>query len=195
MIDLGVNTEGLIFDCDGTLVDTLEAHYLAWDNVFNKNGITVPENYLDQFNSCPSRMIIEKINSDFDTNFDPDKLAFEKEEYLNSNMGNVRPIEPVISYVKDYYGKVPMSVISGGVRKNVTKCLETLDILRYFDILICADDDHPYKTEPESFLRLARMMEVKPECCVVFEDGDVGIKSARLAGMRVVDVRTDLGRS
>lgn len=189
-IQFDSSIKALIFDCDGTLVHTIGAHYAAWEKVMARHKLEIPLSYLDRFNSVPTRMIVEDMNKDFGLSLDPQAITQEKEDLVFENMGIVTPVEPVLEYVYHYSGKLPMSVISGGIRKNVIKSLEALSLTGYFNPIIGADDDHPPKTTPESFLKLANIMNVTPESCVVFEDGDVGLENALKAGMQVVDVRT-----
>lgn len=184
--------EALIFDCDGTLVETIPSHLKAWEKVFSKYNIPLPLSYFDKFNSYPSWMIVQEITKDTGIALDPYRIAEEKEDLLFENMGSVIPIEPVLDYVKAYHGKLPMVVISGGIRKNVIKSLEEIGFASYFDMIIGADDDHPPKTSPDAFSSLAKRLGVLPVSCVVFEDGDIGLESAKRAGMYTVDVRIDL---
>jgi beta-phosphoglucomutase-like phosphatase (HAD superfamily) len=181
----------LIFDCDGTLVHTLPAHYAAWERVFTNHNIPLPLSYLDRFNSYPSWMIVEEINREAGLSLDPHGIANEKEENLFHAMGVVTPVEPVLEYVYAFKDTLPMAVISGGVRRNVIKSLDALSITGYFNPIIGADDGYPPKTDPDSFLKIASVFDVPPSSCIVFEDGDVGLQSAREAGMKVIDVRTD----
>ena len=99
------------------------------------------------------------------------------------------PIEPVIALVQKYYGKIPMSVGTGGHREAVEKTLEIIGLRKYFDILVTANDVTKFKPHPETFLRCAELMNVAPADCEVFEDGDLGIEAARRAGMIATDVR------
>ena len=103
---------------------------------------------------------------------------------------NVTPIEPVTALVQKYYGKIPMSVGTGGHREAVEKTLEITGLRKYFDILVTANDVTNYKPHPETFLRCAELMNVAPSECEVFEDGDLGIEAARRAGMIATDVRS-----
>ncbi len=188
-VKLDSSIRALIFDCDGTLVHTIDAHMRAWDNIFKKYEINLPSSYLSSYNSVPSRIIVEDINRDTGSSFNPLEIAKEKEDLVYDFLDEVQTVDPVVEYVHAYSGRLPMSVISGGFRKNVIKSLEAVSLSKYFNPIIGADDDHPPKTHPESFIKLAEIMGVSPELCVVFEDGDVGLDNAIRAGMHVIDVR------
>ncbi len=145
------SVQALIFDCDGTLVHTLPAHFAAWKKIFAKYQIPLPLSYLERFNSVPSWMVVEEINKDLGLSLDCHMIAEEKENVVFENLGEVTPIEAVLEYVYHYDGRLPMSVISGGMRRNVIKSLEALSLTGYFNPIIGADDDLPPKTSPESF--------------------------------------------
>ena len=102
----------------------------------------------------------------------------------------VTPIDPVTALVQKYYGKLPMSVGTGGHREAVEKTLEIIGIRHYFDIIVTANDVVNHKPHPETFLRCSELMGVAPADCEVFEDGDLGIEAARSAGMIATDVRS-----
>ncbi len=180
---------GIIFDCDGTLVDTLSVHLDAWAVVFKKYGITTPISYLDKFNSCPSWFIAEDLLKLEGLDFDPNALADEKEALYFDNLKSAKVLENIVEYVKFYFKKMPMIVLSGGVSRGVKKSLEINNLSSYFDRIIGADEEFPPKTEPASFVEVAKHFEIEPNNWVVFEDGDVGLENALLAGMKVVDVR------
>jgi beta-phosphoglucomutase-like phosphatase (HAD superfamily) len=120
----------------------------------------------------------------------PDDIMKVKLEEFFAIQHNVTPIEPVTALVQKYFGKMPMSVGTGGHREAVEKTLEIIGIRDYFDIIVTANDVKHHKPHPETFLRCAELMGVDPADCEVFEDGDLGIKAARRAGMKATDVRT-----
>jgi beta-phosphoglucomutase-like phosphatase (HAD superfamily) len=119
----------------------------------------------------------------------PDDIMKVKLDEFYLIQHNVTPIEPVIALVQKYYGKMPMSVGTGGHREAVEKTLEIIGLRKYFDILVTANDVTKHKPHPETFLRCAELMNVAPAECEVFEDGDLGIEAARRAGMIATDVR------
>jgi len=102
----------------------------------------------------------------------------------------VKPVIPVVEIVKKYHGILPMAVGTGGHRDAVERTLAITDLLKYFDIIVTANDVLNYKPHPETFLRCARQMNVEPRFIEVFEDGDLGIEAAIEAGMIATDVRS-----
>jgi len=95
----------------------------------------------------------------------------------------------VVEVVRKYHGALPMAVASGGTRRNIGLQLETLQLKKYFEVILSADDDIKPKPAPDIFLEAARRLGVEPEHCQVFEDGDLGLDAARTAGMLATDIR------
>lgn len=183
------HTKGLIFDCDGTLVDSMPLHMEAWRNTFGKLDLFYDEEFLFSLKGMKEVEIIGLYNEKFNMDIDPETAVKTKHEYIISHIDNVKPIHPVVDVARTYHGELPMSVVSGSVRKVVHSELQTLGLLDLFDFVLTADDPYKPKPAPDLFLAAASKMGLNPENCVVFEDGDPGLKAASNAGMRSVDVR------
>lgn len=181
--------KGLIFDCDGTLVDSLSAHFEAWEEVFKDYNINLPLSFLDSYNSIPSTVIGDDIVSQLKLSVTGVELAEKKEALLFENKSKAKELLPISSVARYFYGKLPMAVISGGVRKNVIKSLEETNLINLFDTVLTADEPYPSKDKPEVWLQAAQILGVKSEDSLVFEDGEKGMLGAELAGMSVLDVR------
>lgn len=121
--------------------------------------------------------------------FDCDGTLAKGEVCILKNLINISPITPIVNIVKQYYGKLPMCVASGGDRKNVIATLKAINVLNFFDNVITADDPVKPKPSPDIFLYAAEQMKIEPEFCQVFEDGEMGLSGAKQAGMVVTDVR------
>ncbi len=102
---------------------------------------------------------------------------------------DVRIIEPVARLAREYHGRLPMSLGTGGTRELAALTMKAIGMDRYFDVVVTADDVTRHKPAPETFLRCAELMGVEPRYCQVFEDGDQGLEAARSAGMVPTDVR------
>lgn len=103
-------------------------------------------------------------------------------------LDNVKPL-PLIDVVKAYYGRKPMAVGTGSEHAMAEMLLQHLGLRDYFDVIVGADDVTKHKPEPETFLRCAELLGVRPDQCVVFEDADFGVEAAKRANMAIVDVR------
>ncbi len=182
------STKALIFDCDGTLVDSLPVHLEALRKAFGDYGTTVNVSFLKECNGMPASDVIEEYNRQNGTNIDTIEFISKLRYYIGENLQNVKPIEAVVDIVKANVGKMPMAVASGGILKDVTTSLNAIGLLNKFDVIITADDPVSPKPSPDIFLEAARRMDVAPENCQVFEDGAAGIKAANLAGIPVIDV-------
>ena len=181
--------KGLIFDCDGTLVDSMPLHWNAWKKAIELKGGTWNEEFFTSTKGMPEESIVSLYNERFSLNLDPRKTVQVKHRHFRSCASQLKPIAPVLDVVHRYSGVLPMAVASGGVRENVMLELETLNIRRFFRTILTADDDVRPKPAPDLFLEAANRLGVSPGNCQVFEDGDLGLQAARAAGMLATDIR------
>ena len=183
------NTQGIIFDCDGTLADTMPTHYLTWLAVLEPHGIEFSEERFYALGGWSVRRIIEILAEEQGKTVDPEALLAEKEALHSTHHASAVPIPEVVDVAHEWHGRLPLAVGTGGTRTFCTQTLEELGILDLFDAIVCAEDVPNGKPAPDIFLEAARLIGVPPEACLVFEDTDPGIEAAKRAGMRWVDVR------
>lgn len=189
MIPVYDGIKGLIFDCDGTLADTMTIHTHAWQETMKRFGHNCPVDFLQPLRGMPAEEIVIRFNRTFGTDFDVKAVSDAKNSMSYEKLKTVKSIMPVAKIALDYRGKLPMSVVSGGTRKNVLRTLEAIGMADFFEAVITADDGFKPKPHPQMFIEAANQMHVVPELCEVFEDGDPGLEAARAAGMPFVDVR------
>lgn len=189
IISVHSEVQCLIFDCDGTLADTMPLHLDAWGEAFATIGISCPRDFMDQFKGVPAEKIVEHVNEAFGYDLDVTEITKEKQRRVRKKLLHAEPVEPVVEIAVRYKKRLPMAVVSGGIRTNVNITLEAIGLDNFFDTVITADDPVKPKPSPEIFLEAARRLNVEPLHCQVFEDGDSGIEAARKAGMIVTDVR------
>ncbi len=180
---------GLIFDCDGTLADTMPLHWRAWQTVANRHRLQFSEQRFYSLGGVPSRDILKMLSIEQSLPIDHIAVAREKEDEYLPLLHQVEPINAVVAVVREHHGKIPMAVASGGVRKIISQVLEHLDILRYFDAIVTSEDVMNQKPAPDIFLEAARRIGVDPNFCRAYEDTDLGLQAIRAAGMEGVDVR------
>ncbi len=183
-------TAALIFDCDGTLADTMPIHFRAWTAVLGRYGIPFPEARFYQLGGMPTARIIRLLADEHGVAVaDVDGMVREKEDAFLTHLEHVRPLQLVVEVAAAHRGKLPMAVASGGYRDVIGRTLEWIGVRDWFAAVVCAEDTPRHKPEPDVFLEAARRLNVEPAGCVVFEDTDIGLEAARRAGMRGVDVR------
>lgn len=180
---------GLIFDCDGTLVDSMPLHMLAWEQVIVSHGGEWDYDYFFSKKGMPEEIILALYNRDFGVTLDPVAVVGEKHEHFQRRLSECKPIPHVVDVARRCHGRLPMSVASGGTRRNVELELETIGVRSLFGVILTADDNIKAKPAPDLFLEAARLMRTPPEFCQVFEDADLGLEAARNAGMLATDVR------
>jgi beta-phosphoglucomutase-like phosphatase (HAD superfamily) len=184
---------GLIFDCDGTLADTMALHYAAWGDAFAALGLTCPLEFLIRHNGQPTDQIVRRYNAEFGQHVEVAAFVADKDRRSQARMDQSRPLEPVATLAREYFGRLPMAVVSGGARANVERTLRAIGLRELFPVVLTADDGLPPKPAPDLFLEAARRLGVEPRYCQVFEDADAGLEAARRAGMLATDVRSVVG--
>lgn len=189
MIVIPENVKGLIFDCDGTLVDSMPLHMKAWEYAMNKFNSVFDYDFFFSPKGMDEKKIIEMYNLKYKTILDPVETVKVKHEYYRDHISAVRAITPIVSLVKKYKNILPMAVGSGSIKEFVYAQLKTVGIFECFTVILTANDPIKPKPEPDIFLEAAKHLHVEPEDCLVFEDGDPGIGAAQKAGMMVIDVR------
>jgi beta-phosphoglucomutase family hydrolase len=181
--------KGLVFDCDGTLADTMPLHWIAWRSVTARHGIHFPEDRFYALGGVPSRDILKMLREEQNLSIDPLKVSHEKEEEYLRIMTTVGPVHEVVEIAREHYGKLPMAVASGGVKPIIEKVLVHLGIRQLFDAIVTSEDVVNQKPAPDIFLEAARRIGIAPQNCRAFEDTDLGMQAIRSAGMDAVDVR------
>jgi HAD superfamily hydrolase (TIGR01509 family) len=190
MIEVPDYIRGLIFDCDGTLVDSMPLHMRAWEHtITSMQGQWQPEFFIPK-KGMAERNIIALYNEHYGTAFDPVETLKAKHAFFRAQAAGLRPIRHVVDVVMKHRGFLPMAVASGGTRANVEFELRALGIESCFKAIVTADDDIKPKPSPDIFLEAARQIGVPPKYCQVFEDGDLGLEAARRAGMLATDIRS-----
>jgi beta-phosphoglucomutase family hydrolase len=180
---------GYIFDCDGTLADTMPLHYRAWKRLVEELGGSLSEALFYQLGGKPTEQILELLRDEYSLNVgDTSSAAKRKEEYFLQTIHQVGPIEPVLQVVRRWHTIKPLAVASGGFRRNVEMTLDAIGILALFDAVVCVEDYARGKPFPDAFLEAARRLNVAPEDCLVFEDSPLGLQAAKAAGMHCVFV-------
>jgi beta-phosphoglucomutase family hydrolase len=181
--------KGIIFDCDGTLADTMPLHWKAWSVITRRYNLHFPEDRFYSLGGVPSRDILRMLGAEQKVKLDPEAIALEKEHDYLTMLEHVKPIQVVVQVAHDNYGKIPMAVASGGNRPIINQVLQHLGIHQLFNAVVTSEDVVNQKPAPDIFLEAARRIGVPPQFCRGYEDTDLGMQAIRSAGMDAVDVR------
>ncbi|WP_430790006.1 HAD family hydrolase [Actinoplanes sp. G11-F43] len=180
--------EAYLFDCDGTITDSMPAHHRAWLAALAEHGAEFPR---DLFYAWGGRTVVDVItdlNRMQGLDMPVDVLAARREELFQAMLPEIGAVPGVLEHIEASFGKVPFGVVSGSTRESVTASLTALDLLDRFEVLVCAEDYARPKPDPEGYLTGARLLGVAPERCLVFEDTELGVAAAEAAGMACVRV-------
>jgi HAD superfamily hydrolase (TIGR01509 family) len=180
--------KALIFDLDGTLIDSMPFHNQAWFRTMSELGLDIDETFLKETAGLSSEIIVSVINKKFSKNLDPREVSEKKRDCFLEVMHKVEVVQPVLDIIKKYHKKKPLGIITGGSHDVVDVLLPKLNIDFYFDSIICADDTKNGKDHPEPYELMGKHLSIDTKDCIFFDDGDVGLKGAMSAGMTVVHV-------
>ena len=184
-----MSIQGLIFDCDGTLADTMPLHWQAWRLVTARHGVHFTEERFYALGGVPSRHILAMLREEQGLSIDPLAVAREKEHAYLDLLHHVGPIEQVVAVAHEHRGRLPMAVASGGTRHVIHEVLCHLGIRELFAAVVTSEDVVHQKPAPDIFLEAARRIGVAPALCRAYEDTDLGMQAIRAAGMEAIDVR------
>jgi beta-phosphoglucomutase family hydrolase len=184
-----------LFDCDGTIVDSMPLHYIAWKKALGEWNCAFEEQLFYAWGGRPVTEIISALNRMQGLNMPVDAVAMRKENLYFELEHELKAIPEVIEHIQARHGHIPLAVVSGSRRKSVIHSLSALGLLDKFDVLVCAEDYAHGKPAPDCFLTAAARLGVDPKDCLVFEDTEMGIKAATAAGMASVRVPSPLERA
>jgi len=177
-----------LFDCDGTIVDSMPLHYVAWEKVLAEYGCKFGEDVFYSWGGMPVTEIIAALNVRDGLSMPLEEVERRKEAMYFNILPELKAVPEVLEHIHMSHGTIPFAVVSGSTRDSVTRSLKTLGILEKFETLVCAGDYTKSKPDPEPFLIAAERLGVAPEDCLVFEDTEMGIQAATAAGMASVKV-------
>ena len=180
---------GLIFDCDGTLADTMPLHWRAWQAVLQRHPFRFTEERFYSLGGIPSRDILGRLSSEQGIPIDSLAVSREKESEYLPLIAQVEPVNVVVGIAREHHGNRPLAVASGGLRRTIEQVLNHLGIRHLFQAVVTSEDVQRQKPAPDIFLEAARRIGVPPRFCRAYEDTDLGLEAIRAAGMEAVDVR------
>lgn len=181
---------GLIFDMDGTLIDSGALHQFAWTSALENYQLPVDPVLMRSLAGVPTKETVEIVVKTFNiqADIDPEEVNTFKEALVHEHFKDYVKTTALESIVLQYHGIKPLAVGTGAYTEEAKNILEACNILHLFDAVIGADQVANPKPAADTFLKAAESIAVKPEECVVFEDSVYGLQAARAAGMHAVDV-------
>ncbi len=175
-----------IFDCDGTLADTMPTHFRAWQQALGEAVKDFPEALFYSLGGVPTARIVELINERHGYALPVHETVENKERIFLELSTQIAAIEPVVAIAREWHGRKPLAVASGGHRHIVHSTLKAIGVFQLFEHIVCSEDYLRGKPNPDPFLEAAARLGVPPERCLVFEDTATGIQAATAAGMASV---------
>jgi HAD superfamily hydrolase (TIGR01509 family) len=179
---------GYIFDCDGTLADSMPVHYRAWADTVEKYGGQMTEEIFYALGGWPSNKMVDFLNERSGSTMNPEVVANEKEQLYVERIATIQPIREVAEFARQVAGFAKISVASGGVLPVVTRTLATIGFEGFFPVIVTSEQVKRGKPFPDMFLEAAHRMSVRPTDCLVLEDSIAGFEAANAAGMEYAKV-------
>jgi HAD superfamily hydrolase (TIGR01509 family) len=186
--------EAVIFDCDGTLIDSMPAHFEAWCEALTLHGANgvLKEDVFYAMAGRPTKDIVVELNDEYGLKLNPASVALSKREAFLKKLHTLELIDEVADFARSLRGRVPMAIATGGSRYVIEKTLQAVGVSDWFDEVVTADEVKIGKPAPDVFLLAAKMLGVSPVKCLALEDAPAGIMAAQCAGMSVVAVPSPL---
>jgi HAD superfamily hydrolase (TIGR01509 family) len=178
-----------IFDCDGTLADSMPLHQEAWIHALRKHGASFEfgwELFMSRAGKSIELTVLE-LNAQFGLAMDPTRVAADQRAQYDALAPGVLALEEVVAFARERAAAgFPVSVASGGDAVTVRQTLRTIGVSELFPVVVTVEEVEHGKPAPDLFLLAAKRMGVLPEQCLVFEDSQLGILAAERAGMGAV---------
>jgi HAD superfamily hydrolase (TIGR01509 family) len=184
-----------LFDCDGTIADSMPLHFIAWKQALAEWSCPFEETLFYTWGGKPIAEIISTLNTRDGLHMPVETVARRKEALYFELLPQLKPVPEVLEQIEAQHGRIPLAVVSGSTRESVDASLSTLHLLDRFAAFVCAGDYTHSKPHPEPFLVAAAKLGVPPQSCLVFEDTEMGIQSATAAGMASVKIPQPCERS
>jgi HAD superfamily hydrolase (TIGR01509 family) len=180
--------EALIFDVDGTLLDTLPVHHQAWRETMAEHGIDMTEDLFARLAGMTSPAIVAFLSKETGQELPAERISLAKDQAFVRHAPLIQPIRTVLEIAEAHQGLLPMGLATNEHFGVSNILLRTTGLSALFQTLVTVDEGENAKPAPDLFLECARRLGVVPEKCHVFEDSRYGIEAARAAGMSVTDV-------
>ncbi len=183
-----------LFDCDGTIADSMPLHYIAWTTALGEWNCPFDEELFYAWGGKPVAQIVADLNERYGLKMPVEAVAERKEGLYYELLPRLKAVPEVLEVIEAEYGRIPFAVASGSGRVSIVKTLTALGLLDRFEALVGAEDYARPKPAPDAYLLAAERLGVAAADCLVFEDTGMGIAAATAAGMASVRVPSPMER-
>jgi HAD superfamily hydrolase (TIGR01509 family) len=183
-----------LFDCDGTIADSMPLHYIAWKKALAEWNCPFDEELFYSWGGKPPVEIIATLNQMNGLKMPVAEVAEHKENFYYELLPTLQPVPEVLEHIDAMQGKIPYAVVSGSTRQSIVKTLTAVHLLDRFPVLVGSEDYARSKPAPDCFLLGAERLGMAPKDCLVFEDTAMGVQAATAASMASVRVPSPLER-
>ncbi|HDZ8914810.1 TPA: beta-phosphoglucomutase family hydrolase [Aeromonas hydrophila] len=178
--------DALIFDMDGTLVDSMPRHLDAWEATSAEFGLPFDRAQLNEYGGIPTRKIVAILAEQHGLDIDVEAFTRRKVALYMEHIQQVSVFPAMWELVRRGHGKVPMGIGTGSPRNQAESILKSTGLDAYIQVVVSADDVVNHKPHPDTFLQVAEQLGANPANCLVFEDTQIGLQAGRAAGMETV---------
>lgn len=181
---LTIPYKALLFDVDGTLADNIAAHKASYVAAALEYGVSINPDLIDETAGWPTTDVAKEITKRYQVEFDIQAFAKRKSAiFIERFIQQTKSIDYVKQVLLDAQTTHKIGIVSGGSRSTLEITLSVINVTGKFETLVCAGDTVNGKPSPEPFLLAAKNLHIHPKDCLVFEDGDPGVKGAIAAQM------------
>lgn len=180
--------DAIVFDCDGTLVDTMPLHYIAWTQVLKPYGMAYSEERFFQMGGISTEKTAAILAAEAGVIIDPQKVARDKNEVFLRELHRIQPIQKAVDFAQQAFPYRPLAIATGATRHCAELELRQVGILHLFSAMAAAEDVVHHKPSPDVYVEAARRLGVDPKRCLAFDDTPIGLQAARAAGMVALDI-------
>jgi beta-phosphoglucomutase len=187
-----LHSKAFIFDLNGTMIDDMAYHIQAWHQILNYFGAKL--SYEEVKAQCYGKNdeLLDRIFPGRFSDKEKENISLEKERrYQQEFRPRMKLIQGLDRLLKTTYtNNIKMAIGSAAIRFNIDFVLDGLNIRNYFGSIVSADDVVKSKPDPETYLRCADELKLRPQDCIVFEDAPKGVEAAANANMKAVVITT-----
>jgi beta-phosphoglucomutase len=184
--------KAFLFDLNGTIIDDMQYHIKAWHRILNALGADITLQRTKEECYGKNHELLERIFPGVFSEAEKDRMSFEKEkEYQHAFTPNLKLIDGFGPFLQNSHEEgIKTAIGSAAILLNVDFVLDGLHIRSWIDAVVSADDVANSKPHPETFLKCAKLLSIKPVNCLVFEDAPKGVEAALNAGMDCMVITT-----